>query len=771
MQHSGLSLARGILDLSLSADMNYSLHELLMSGLALLTLPIFFIAPGYVVASLTGLFHFRDQGWLERALWAVALSEPVSLLLAVHPLLPVSPSLTTSFFVAIFFFAIVLGIRDWRRDGPGKRLWWDRNATIATFSAVLLIAYCSLSAVPIAWHGRLYESAIWQDWNVRIQLVNSAIRGGNIPRNPMFAPGGQAAPLRYYYFWYVLCARMHDLAPVSARAILTASCSGASLSLLGFLFLSLKYLGTSTKALRNQCTAMLLAACILGLDLVAAVATTLHHRIYPDLQFWLWDRTPRLLHIVLWSPHHAAGLVSAGLGTLLLVRCLDCSSRQRVVHMLLAGICFAASAGTSTFITALFASALLLILVDALLRRQWAVVLPVLGAAVLALLLDASFLHGLLIARAGSVAGKSGSPLLQPLPRFMSQALQIIWTSADAMSRRFYHHRLPKGINPSIGLVKWELRILHRPIVMALFLLDLGFFAFVLFWQARKDFLSREPMPRAARVLWLVFLGIGIPGTRLTSAPLQTNNDFARHAGLCMEFVLLLWSAPRIADFFAQRRVARQTRQRLVLPTATRFAIACAVIGIAGQVAQIVLDRIRTPLTDMDVVPHVVVAEHVPHIGYRFGQIQQAMAAAARITPPDGIVQGDPHSILAPVFLLYTNRQMAASDDGCNTPFGGDPQACRPLTRSLIQLFGGTGARYFVDMTVLKKPIPFNPSLVTPDNFARVCAGTKINAVVIDYTAPAWWDKNSWVWKLKPSFSNSTAKVFPCSDALPANGS
>ena len=219
-----------------------------------------------------------------------------------------------------------------------------------------------------------------------------------------------------------------------------------------------------------------------------------------------------------------------------------------------------------------------------------------------------------------------------------------------------------------------------------------------------------------------------------------------------------------------ERKVARQSHQRLFLSTAKQAAIACAIIGIAGQIVQIVLDRIRTPLTDMNAVPRVVVAEYVPHIGYRFEQIQQAMAAATRITPPNGIVQSDPHSILAPVVLLYASRQMAASDDGCNTPFGGDPLACRSLTRSLIQLFGGTGARYFVDMTVLKKPIPFDPALVTPENFARICAENKLSVIVTDYTAPVWWDKTSWVWKLKPSFSNSTARVFPCSEVLPATG-
>ena len=190
--------------------------------------------------------------------------------------------------------------------------------------------------------------------------------------------------------------------------------------------------------------------------------------------------------------------------------------------------------------------------------------------------------------------------------------------------------------------------------------------------------------------------------------------------------------------------------------------MACALIGIAGQVTQIVMDRIRVPLTDAGAVPQVVVEERIPHIGFRFQQIQEAMAVATRLTPPSAIVQIDPHSRLAPIFLLYTDRQAAASDDGCNTPFGGDPRACLPMTHSLIQLFGGTGGRYYHDRFIFKAPIAFDPSLTTPENFARLCTADKLNVLVADYTDPVWWDKTSWVWTLKPAFANSTARVFPC---------
>ena len=105
---------------------------------------------------------------------------------------------------------------------------------------------------------------------------------------------------------------------------------------------------------------------------------------------------------------------------------------------------------------------------------------------------------------------------------------------------------------------------------------------------------------------------------------------------------------------------------------------------------------------------------------------------------------------------------MAASDDGCNTPFGGEPALCPPLTRSLIGLFGGTGPHYFTDLNVLERPIAFRPELVTVDNVSSVCTRNKIDLLAATYTDPVWWDKKSWVWNLPPLFANSTVRLYAC---------
>ena len=775
--------------------MSYTLHECWMSCWGLLAIPVFFFAPGFVLGSLTGLMRFGQQGWIERILWAAALSTPMSLILAVHPFCRLPESLTTAIFLGFTAVAVLLLVRE--KDRP--RLVWDRNATLAVSGACFIALYCLLSAVPLEFFGRLYENAFWQDWNVRIQLVNAAIRDAAVPRNPMFAPGGDAAPLRYYYFWYVLCARMHDVVPVSTRAIFTISCVGAGWSLLAFLLLSLKYLGASRRHLRAQGVALMLSACILGYDLIVFAVAAADHHFFPNLQFWLEDRTPRLLQVILWSPHHAAGLVCGGLGTILIVHSLQVSAKQRLIHGALAGLCFAAAAGTSTFIAVLFSSVLLFLCVDSLFRREFPVIVTVAVAALFAVLLDAPFLYrmastvglakptliasgvqhgvrpsaeplpmdayereGIATAKPEDSVPTAAQPLMSPLPRYMNQSLKVVWSGLDLFGRDLLHRRIyQKTRNPTRDQ-RILLTILHRPIILGFFFLDLGFFAYVLFRQARIDLILHRPMPRQARVLWLIFFGIAIPGTRFTSAPLQANNDFARHAGLGMLYVLLLWSAPVVAEFLERRKHAIASGSRLLLTWPQKFAVAAALIGLAGQAVQIALDRVRVPLTDAGLLPHIVIAEYVPRLGFRFREIQQAMAAATALTGPKEIVQPDPHSILAPVFLLYAGRQMAASDDGCNTPFGGDPSRCLPLTRDLIGLFGGTGHHFFADLSVLGRPIAFDPSLVTVSNLAHVCTLNHMDIIAADYTDPVWSDRHSWVWTLPTLYANSTMRLYRC---------
>lgn len=741
--------------------MHFALHELVSSLAALATLPVFFLAPGYLIATCTDVMHFRGQTWVERLIWATALSEPIALLLAVHPGIPLSPAWTMVVFSVFLLMAVGLFWRDARRLPLVRPSRWRKSTRIGATAALIVVVYSIAAAAPIAFHGRLYESAVWQDWNVRIQLVNAAIRGGNHPLNPMFTPEGRPAALRYYYFWYVLCARMHDFVPGSARSVFAASCAGSGLSVLAFLLLSLKYLGTSRQSLRKQGVALLLVSCVIGLDLLPAALLALHHRMSVNVQFWLDDRSPSWLHMVLWAPHHVAGLECCGLAVLLLLRAAEQQRRQQVVHCVLAAVCFAAAVGTSTFVTMLFASACMLLFLHACWRREWVFVWCALGAGLLSLALAAPFLHGMRQA-AGSAADGAHHGLLRLRPRYMDQGLHLTWSLLDLGSRAIWHHGIP-AINPQLRWLRWTLWLLRPPMLALLFALDFGFFAIVLLAQGSREFRTGwASLTRRNRDLWLLFAGIVLPGFLLNSAALQTNNDLGRHASFCAHFVLLLWATPMVSKYFKAYRAGVPFSWLRGRPLPVCVAVVCAAIGLLGLVAQVFLDRTRMLLTDADLVPRVVVAERIPHLGVRFAQVEQAMAAADRATGSAAVVQGNPNGRLAPVLLLYTNRQMAASDDGCNTPFGGDPTACAPMALAFIELFGGTGRHYQGASNLIKDAIPYQPTRVTVQRFQEVCTQYRLTLLVATYADPAWQHPDTWVWQQTPLFGNSTARVFAC---------
>lgn len=761
--------------------MNFGLHELLSSCAAIIALPLFFCAPGYAAASVTDLMGFRGRGWIERLLWATALSVPLALLLAVHPGVPLAPRLTTAGFLVLAVGAAIFAFRDWR-SGATPPTHWDHSATLGAWSAAALIPYVLFTTIPFSWRGRLYESSLWQDWNVRIQLVNAAIRGGNHPGNPMFAVAGQPAPLHYYYYWYVLCARLHDVVPVDARSLLVASCVGSAFALLAFALLAVKYLGPQASSYRRQGVAALLVSCLLGLDLVSFCVALFFHRSYSDLQFWLDDRSPGWLGMIVWSPHHVAGLVCCGLGTLLFIQTLHLPEKQRWVHTVLAAICFGASAGTSTFITLLFGVACFVLFLDALVRRQWVVLRCMICATVLAVLLVAPFAYRLLHTPAGSamdtqyLAARQGQ--LAPPPAFGAAHLfqfsmrykpQAAHLSASLLRRQAEK----RGDSFSLaGLTKtqrWEGRLLRPPMLLLYFVAEFGFFLFVFASQVRTDFLSGVPMERQARVLWLLFGSLAVPAFLVSSGGLQSNNDFGRHAGFCLRLILLLWATPMVARFLAQWRLARQEHRSLPVRGAVRWAVAFAVIGLLGQVAQTLLLRLRFGMTHAGWLPHVVVEERIPNAPFRFGQLETALAAATADTPPDGIVQGNPDSRLQNVLLLYANRQMAADDDGCNIPFGGDAKACVPMARKLTELFGGQVPHYQGQQGIFRfNPVGYDAAAATPASFQQACSAFKLTTVIASYVDPAWWHPDSWVWQLQPLYSNRTARVFRCSAAEPS---
>ena len=114
--------------------------------------------------------------------------------------------------------------------------------------------------VDIGFGNKLHMSVTVYDHSLRAAFVDAAVRTGVPPGNPLYwtlsATGvGHAAPMRYYYFWYVVCGVVVKIAGVSARQAMTASCVWAGFGLAAVIVLVLQIFSKPDERLRSAAEA------------------------------------------------------------------------------------------------------------------------------------------------------------------------------------------------------------------------------------------------------------------------------------------------------------------------------------------------------------------------------------------------------------------------------------------------------------------------------------------------------------------------------------
>ncbi len=723
--------------------------DLLKSLVCAIAFLPFLLSPGYLVTAV-GVMHRTRRTWVTRGLWSVVLSLPVSLLLGVALGGVLGPGWVLGCFGLLALAALLHLVRELRSPGPPLALRWDRDTRLVLGSVCLLVLYCVLGPLSVQFDHHVYESAVWQDWDVRIQMINAALRGGMPPRNPFFAVAGQAPVLHYYYYWYVLCAEVCRVTGLDAKSALVASSVWSGLGLVACLLLSLRCMGVGRKRMRAQGAVSLLLLCVIGLDVIPAVIGLFlsRPRLYPDIEFWHDDRSPSWIGSLLWAPHHVAGFVCCMTAVLLLflLRREDGWAR-RASYAVLVAVCLSAALGTSSYITVLFALAIGGLIIERAWQGDWRFGLTVALAAVFSLLISYGYVHDLLFSGNVTSVDKTGA---HRLARF---ALRN-----DIQANRIYlyffytlRHR------PWPAHASALQRTVRALIVLGFFAVESGFYLFVLGDRVRKD-LRGSLRHRSMRWWWILFASFAVPGMLLSSSSLQGNNDLGRHAGMCARFVLIVWATPLVTRFFADRqrfRAAQKTKRVLVWAAAT-----CFVLGLVTQAWEIAINRFYNPLVEARKSGTTLIAMRYPHMSTRFYDIRHAMQAAAQHSAKDAIVQSNPQGRLQPIFILYASRQMAAGDLGCASPFGGDPKLCPGLVKPLVHLYGGSGPRHQGDYWEPK--VPLDRTQVTPAYFAQVCGAEKLSVVVVSYADPVWDVPGSWVWKMKPLYANGTARVFLC---------
>ena len=133
---------------------------------------------------------------------------------------------------------------------------------------------------------RLYVSYVAFDHSVRLPLVEAAARTGVPPRNPFYSVG-KAPVLRYFYYWYVVCALPIRLFGLSAKGCLNASVFWSGIGLASTIPLFLKYVIGVRENLRNKSVIGIALLTITGLDLIPCAATVFYyHGLSADMEWW-----------------------------------------------------------------------------------------------------------------------------------------------------------------------------------------------------------------------------------------------------------------------------------------------------------------------------------------------------------------------------------------------------------------------------------------------------------------------------------------------------
>ena len=740
--------------------MNYTLLDLLGATAAALTFSLFLLSPGYLFALWLDVAGMRRKGPYEQALWAVALSLPIALLISSVLGRYVSTSTILAIFTILDAIALARLLVVLRRSPI--RFGMDRGTRtlllcLASFAAYLLIATTSIQVGP-----RLFEGVNAADWSVRLPLVDSAIRNDIPPSNPLFTAAGTPQPMRYYYFWYVLCAQAGRLTGLPARACLSGSILWSAAGLISALFLFVRYLcGDKNSKIRRLYLTTLALCCVMGFDVIPTIARLFAHphEFTPEIEWWRDDRVPSFIGAIVFAPHHIAGVVCGAIGFLVLASAnrsarsepggSSAPLRLYAVSALTSGICFAAMSGTSTYVALCFVFICAAYGINLILERRWLAVAALILGGTIAVLLARPFLHEMLSGPA-LASHEAGHQYLKFAIRNLKDGRRVV----GFISVRLSHQKILHG---------WKSYVPGAFIAMLWTLFEIGFFLFPLMIRIKRD-LRRlrvgEIFPPEQRALWACFLGICIPTLFLSSEPTQGINDLGRHAGLVVRFLLIVWSVPLVDEFLQRRRQGKPIWPGH--PMLLRLAVASLAIGVVTQAWQVVVDRTYLMMAQIDRFNPEMPFIRDTTFGERYFDMRRGFEAVAPVLPPDAIVQANPGSRFEPIVMLYANRVMAAGDNGCEAAFGGDPELCKPIIRDLQKLYGGPADHQFV---------PYGPFLTqfTPDfedqttvaTFDQVCRDEKLSMVIAHDSDPAWSSPRSWVWQ-KPLYATPRVRFLPC---------
>ena len=719
---------------------------------ALVSVPAFVpatVCTGYVVAWFTNLYSFRQRSFIERIFWSIPLSFAVSTIASVLIGKFVSLAAVCLFYiVAAVTFLIVLATEVLARRRARKR-WnfgWSPLGGIALLFAAFWIAASIGSLIDFQRGQNLYSTLFLWDHASRINWTESILRTGIPPDNWIYFYK-HAAPMRNYYFWYVLCAAVAKLFHLPARAVVTASCVWSGFALAAIIGLYLKHILNVGQRLRRQFLLSIALLAVTGLDILVNIVEILFmHRSLPlDLEWWSHDEIFSWYGSLLWVPHHMTALVCCMFALMLVWLSKPQNSHARITEIALIGAALASAFGLSIFVPFGF---LLVTIVWAVWqvffeRAPRPVIQLALGGALSVFLLApyiSELMHNTSVTTGGALADIGAGDLVH----------QSSGTHAGGLFAISVREMIPASallrihaVHPFVVAHPHISRNLSKLILLLPgFAIELGFYAIVLLIYLVPSLRPTRQLTRGQRLL--LFLSIAIlPFLSFIRSTVLASDDFGWRAALLLQFPLLLLASELLMNWRSREREPQDS----VVPSSRRplraFARLVLLIGVVSTVSQALLLRFDYPLLEWGFrakhSPQAGIVAHNAYISYL------GYAQLDRIAPANAIVQFNPDdawSVWKSFDLVNVDHPIAIASNQlwCGATLGGDPSGCPGMIAAIDPLFKGAPAA----------------------QARAACNRYGIHYLIAKIYDPAWADTSGWVWTLPAAVNEPEFRALDC---------
>jgi hypothetical protein len=716
---------------------NFTETELLGSLLALLAFFPVAVCTGYLVCWLTDLNGFRRCSLVERIFWSIPSSIAISTISSVLIAWASSLTLVTLFFqISAALWLVSVGW-EWRQRRLSSEKWTAGWRPFGAFTAALAVAgivVVMLSLVDFQYDNQLFMSLTLYDHGARVSWIDSVLRSGVPPANPLYQ-FGHSGSMRNYYFWYVICAAVARMAHVPARAALMASCVWSAFALASITGLYLKHFLTAGAQLRKQFLAAIFLLAVSGLDIL------IHTWNFLFLHFPIFDRAGVWPEINSWSetlllaPHHIASLVCCMFAFLLAwVAGKDAINGQHRVATttLLIAFSFASAFGLSVYVGLAF---FLLMLAWGLwqfgIEHEYRSALLLISGGAASAVLLAPYLLNLTQTTSGIQGGSSPFEI----------AIRETFPPDGLLSTHFFQ-QLGSGY-PGTARNLANLFLLIPGI-----LVELGFFfAIFLLYLVPALHAGKKLNPASRSLVFIAAAGVVLSSVMKSSA-LQYN-DFGFRAALFAQFSLLLLAAETVTAWNVIGTKPSKADNRDDLPSYApqwlrSITTMALVLGVLSSVYYAAMFRFAAPLIEAKHkrVAHDPIAGNLSHDAY-ISSIGYAELNA--LIPLDAIVQFNPslhNEYWTVVNLVGINRQTAIVSDKpwCGAELGGDPTGCPAMGASIGALYKGASA----------------------EDARATCRQYGIQFLIATIYDPPWKDRRGWAWNLKPVVQDKEFRALDC---------